>query len=467
MTQPFVAVESFFDPVQATKIWPKSIAAQTAQRKELIERLSDVIDRLPKPDMALETAINQGHVTKEQVAKLYTALSELLESDQDYKRLVLYLPFEFLPKAPERFRQAYLKTWKRSLSIHDVRANFVDGDIIEEEQQAGNLPRVVKAAHLIPKLIENGFMEVKDILTLMEESDDQLLKESIADTLPVLADLGFLAEKEIRPRVKQIQPEPKFITEKRKAWLEWKKQKAVQPHQLSIIGDRHLAGPFSKNLELMEEMRDIEKMVASVESNPELSKFIYPVAAIFGSRFNGYGEKNADIDIAIFVRPGTSFSNRARLQKLLKETFAHEKIKNDEIIEFWLIKKGDRLQVCDFAEWDVSLGERYWTHILFGGAWVGSDDAMRGLREKLLIPYMYDDGEARRLYLEDLEQSTLQYRLMHKGYERFFPPYGGIHTKHSDEIDGKSIFWDSGFRQLATRLFISRVFLPKIPVNQK
>jgi predicted nucleotidyltransferase len=237
--------------------------------------------------------------------------------------------------------------------------------------------------------------------------------------------------------------------------------------ELNIIIPK-LAGPFSENLQNMkEEMGEIREAIASVESNPELSKLIYPVALIFGSRLKGYGSSNTDIDAAVFVKPGTAFSERGRLKQLLKETFGHEKI-NGELVEFWLEQKEDQLQVHDFTEGDVFLGESYWTHVLFGAAWEGNKDAMRELREKLLVPYLHNTDriihglDARRLYLEEIERDTLQYRLMHKGYEKFFPPYGGIHTPNADRIDGHSMFWDSGYRQLATKLFASRVFLPKI-----
>lgn len=485
MTVPFIGIESFFDPVRAAKVWPKSIVnsevftQQLERRKELNTRLNDVLNALPRPDMPLEVAIDQGYVTEEQTAGLYASLSELLESNQDYRRLILYLPFEFLPnktwhpfgkklqQALERFGRAYMEAWKRLLLVHDVRANFIDGDILEEDQQTGKLPRVVKAAHLIPKLVEHGLIEIEDVLTLMEENDDQTLRDSIADTLPVLADLGFIDERKIKPRKKQVRPEPKIITEKRKIWLQQReKQKTVK--DLTQVVIPKLAGPFSENLILMaEEMRDIQKMAASIESNLELSKLIYPVVLVFGSRLSGYGDQNADIDIGILIKPKVPFSNRSRLQKLLKETFAHEKILGDEIKEFWLEEKEGHLKVHDFAEWDLSLSPSYWTHILFGAAWIGDENVIRESCERLLTPYLYDTSEARRLYLEDMEQATLQYRLMHKGYERFFPSYGGIQTPHADEIDGKSMFWDSGYRQLATKLFVSRVFLPKIPINKK
>jgi hypothetical protein len=627
------AVESFLDPARAAEAWPESIAnnevflEQIKTRKEINECLDSVLTRLPRPDISLEDAIKQGHIDEEQTAKLYNSLNELLRSD-DYKRLALYLPFEFLPNktwrpsteklqlASDQFRKTYMKSWKSLLSTHDVRANFVDGDVLEVEQRTGDLPRVVKAAHLIPKLVENGLLEVQDAIELMEESDDQTLKDSIADTLPVLANMGLISEKEIELMEKSkdrlvnnmtriidsnmkakeqpsemasktitlssVQKElnDEFshidtqdygdITKKREAWLKQKKRQETieslgndigaaiikndftdqalagflsseanvasqqalaegirktiesialadpekaqtiyakykeiliklwetdkpearetlsktfrQLHQLGIVDDKQLAelninmpklaGPFSENLKLMEkEMRDLQGVITSIESNPELSGLIYPAALAYGSRLKGYGAQKADVDFAVFVKPGASFSDRTKLQELLKETFAKQKIQGD-IAEFWLEQKQNRLEIIDFAKPDVSLGKNYWTHILFGAAWEGNKDVMRQLCKELLVPYMYDVSktihgrDARSLYLEELERDTLQYRLMHKGYEQFFPPYGGIHTPHLESIDGKSMFWDSGYRQLATKLFLNRVFLPKIPVAE-
>jgi hypothetical protein len=61
-----------------------------------------------------------------------------------------------------------------------------------------------------------------------------------------------------------------------------------------------------------------------------------------------------------------------------------------------------------------------------------------------------------------MERDTLLYRLMHKGYEQFFPRFGGDED-YANRVDGESMFWDSGYRWLATRLFVNRVFLPIIP----
>jgi len=622
------AVETLLDPAKAIETWPESITTneafleQTAERRELKEILDDVFKCLPQPDMSFEDAVSQRFITEEQVKKVYSSLSRLFDSGQGYERMALYLPFELLPgkdwnpateelqQASSRFKNSYMDAWKTLLSQHDVRANFVDGDVLEPEHRKSDLPRVVKAAHLIPKLVEKGFIRVEDVIVLMEESKDQVLKESIADALAVLADLGLITEKEfknmseskdrlvrgmakiissdIQKEDHQTETTPKSVTfsnvqgilherlsdtetddyknatEKRKQWLKQKiKQEIIESlgdeislaivngnfstveeesflsqtadpasqqalvegirkavetggpkfytqykkalltilqsgnyenqeavsktlrrlNQLGIVKKSELAelnivvpelaGTFSKNLELIKEKtRDIQKVITDIESNPELSRLIYPVALLFGSHIKGYGEPNADIDLAVFIKPETPFDNREKIQSLLRQAIGNEKL-GKEIVEFWLETKDDKLNVRDFPKSDPKLGESFWTHVLFGAVWEGNKDVMRELKEKLLVPYMHDSDkkingqDARALFLGEIERDALQYRLMHKGYARFFPSYGGIITPHSDSIDSNSMFWDSGYRQLATRLFANRVFIPKIPSSKK
>lgn len=136
-------------------------------------------------------------------------------------------------------------------------------------------------------------------------------------------------------------------------------------------------------------------------------------------------------------------------------------------MEFWLEADGDELSIQNFENPDSSLGDSSLPHPLLG-AWCGDRGAIEELYKKLMPGYLYSkgktiDGEAaRHLWLKQMEHNTLQYRLMHKGYQRFFPEQGGIHTAHSDEIDGDSTFYDSGYRRLATKLFLDRVFLPQL-----
>lgn len=622
------AVESLLSsPGRVEKVWPEGIMhnelfqAQIEERRTISGRIDEVISRLPRPDISLQQAISDGLITEGQAANLYASLSDLLEN-VDYKRVLLYIPFEFLPNADwktdsevltrsiERFKLAYMAAWSTQLRTHDVRANFVDGDVLEVESRIGDLPRVVKAAHLIPRLVQNHLIKVESILKLIETSDDKVLKQSIKDSLIVSADLGLITDTELtrmhvsKDRVvrdaaniiasladqggikavetesapfspgallhelNKVDAEYSGVTQKRALWLrQEKKRKAIEAaankigaaiardtfpneqieeltagaaasenqqviilgirnaiestanlnirrakdlyarfentllslwnnnklevhetltttfyrlHDLGIADEKQLSllqlpvpaltGPSSKNLlSMQEDMNTVQEIGATLESDLELSRYIYPVTLIFGSKLKGYGATSADIDVAVFVKPNVSFRERKKIGQALKNKFAHEKL-HGEIVEFWLEETPTGLSVRDFDKTDVSLGESYWTHILFGAAWVGDKQAIRELQEKLLVSYFYDTGKmiqgrlARGLYLEELERDTLQYRLMHKGYARFFVPRGGIHSPHANHVDGESMFWDSGFRQLALRLFARRVFLPKLTV---
>ena len=606
------AVELLSDPATAAKFWPKQVAenaeflSQLESRKKLNDRLDDVISNLPRPDVSLQEAISEGALNEQQVADLYTSLSTLLEEGQDYERIVLYLPFEFLPSAEwkaatdslqqeaARFQEAYMAAWDGLLMIRDVRANFVDGDVLEVEKRDGDLPRVVKAAHLIPKLVEKGLLNMEEVYALADE-EDEILKQSVLDTFPVLYDMGLIkkdildkygvelseSKKETKPqeitvvaiedRLKKefkVVDEAEYgdVTKSRKSWLiqEGKKRslegasddikvsiatgglddkvvadfigpevevasqqalvsgvrKAIEEvantdvsqakelyakyreglmtlwnqnvsevrlalsktfsrlNGLDVVDDDQLrelgiavpalAGPLSRNLEAMQpEMEEVKKAVAAIEADAEISKFIYPVVLVFGSRLKGYGNDNSDIDVGVFVKPGTSQDDQEKIRDSLSKIFTDDKL-NGGAIEFWLEEGDGEMAVQDSDTYDPSVMDSSAAHVLFGAAWEGNEEAISELREKVVAPYFYDDGkkvhgrDVRKFYMESIERDTLQYRLMHRGYEELRPSYGGVDAEHSDRIDGESMFWDSGYRQTATKLFASRVFVPKI-----
>lgn len=621
------AVELLLKSDESASIWPPEVAnnpefhEQARERSRLNERLDAVIKRLPRPDIALEDAVAQGLVTEDQVADVFTSLSELLKDGSEYQRLALYLPFEFLPSASSTFqtkrltseaahmRDAYMSAWGRLLSVQDVRANFVDGDVLEVDKRDGDLPRVVKAAHLIPKLIERGLLSVDDVFFLLEKNSDEILLASVADTIPVLVDMKLLdepafarlaslgvasvdekireakilkrecvqpsslsftaLEKKLHERFREIDAGSSAfhgMTQKRVDWLKgeskrkamqtigeivnakmlaggidneakayvvrseassaiqqafvegvrsaietiahsdeaqarsvydavadvlvalWRRDDAgvhdaltrcfVRLHGMKVVTDDELAtlhialpalaGPFSRNLEKMHsEMRDMKTLVDRLEKDPLLASSVYPAMLVFGSRLKGYGAANADLDVAVFVRPGVDAVHKDELREHLRAAFKHDKIQGDAV-EFWLTNDDGTLRVQDRQEYDAHVGESHWTHILFGAAWEGDAKAIYELRRTVLAPYFKDDGRelfarpARRLYLEEMERDVLQYRLMHKGYARYMPSFGGMKTPHANSIDGASTFWDSGYRQTATKLFASNVFLPRL-----
>jgi predicted nucleotidyltransferase len=226
-----------------------------------------------------------------------------------------------------------------------------------------------------------------------------------------------------------------------------------------------LSGALSRNLELITgEIDEIRKAASQIEADPELSSLIYPVFLVYGSKLKGYGDQEGDVDLAVFIKPGTAVEEKERLRQLLKDVGSID----DGVTEFWLEEHGDQLKVHDFEDYDAKTAESYWSHVLFGAAWVGNPEVIDELQQKIFPAYFYETDEiihgheARRLWLEEMERDILQYRLMHRGYEQHYPRVNGLADQYPESMDGHSMFWDSGYRQLATKLFIDKVFLPKL-----
>ncbi len=215
------------------------------------------------------------------------------------------------------------------------------------------------------------------------------------------------------------------------------------------------------------EILELAPVLESFKTDPKLSRFFQPVAILFGSRLKGYALAKADLDAAIFIKPDIKPEERREFQQFLSQTLLAKKA-GGKIVEFWLEQKEGKLQIKDFPNPDSALADSAWAHVLFGGVWCGENKAIKELYEKLLSGYLFskdkkiEGHDARKVWLEEIERDILQYRLMHKGYHRYFAEQGGIYTAHSGTIDAKSAFWDSGYRRLATKLFINRVFLPQL-----
>lgn len=225
---------------------------------------------------------------------------------------------------------------------------------------------------------------------------------------------------------------------------------------------------FSSRKHLIgDEIRRFAPALESIASNPEMGQLLYPLMIFYGSLVKGYAASNADLDVAVFVRHEVPINNRLKIQDMLSRIFPHEKI-NGKIVEFWLAEEHDRLRVRDFSDADVMLADSTWMHLLFASVWFGEKKAIQELYTNLLPGFLYSKGkmfegyDARTLLLGQMEREVLQYRLMHKGYRRFYPELGGINAIHADGLDPKSAFWDSGYRRIATKLFIKRVFLPQL-----
>lgn len=341
----------------------------------------------------------------------YDAVGSLLRMPE-YRRLLLYLPLLDLKTAPAGFRGAYLDAWYELLSVQDARENFYVGDTFEvDARPGGQLERVVKCAHLTPWLVEAGFLgyaELKSILSLNQDND--VLLRSFANTWRLIRRLGLFAEAEmcdlesLTAHVAQrAQLKPLYVSEGRKKWL--REQREQARHEILLTPKTSLAGPFSPNIKAF--MNDLEALQARLKPKE--------IILVGGSRLKGYGTFSSDLDV---------FS--------LKELE-----KNPE----------------------MGIGSPHAAHIYYNTVWLGGSQVYN-LRE-IAASYAkaYFGRDDRRLVLERLESDLLQYRLLHKGFAKF---YGGHNSTAKDypEMDGNCPFYDDQYRRIATELFVKYVFVP-------
>ncbi len=238
--------------------------------------------------------------------------------------------------------------------------------------------------------------------------------------------------------------------------------------RLSFLGviDREMSAQPGESFVLEEavnstELDQLASIVKMIEMNDQLSKILYPVLLLYGSRAKGYG--SADFDLAVMIRPWAGLNLRDTVKEALVG-IARKVGVEASFMEFWLKWESGLLGIRDFEDPDMDIGGNDFAHILFESAWIGQHQDVRpifsGLISRFLLP---DSGgiiqAVRPLLLKEMERNTLQFRLMHRGYAHMYPCQGGIKTRNSSGIDSESSFWDSGYRQLATKLFVTRVFL--------
>ncbi len=587
------AVESFFDAREAALVWPRHIytrpdfQAQIAAQQQLLHVTKTVLDTLP-PGVTLRTGLENHLLSEETVCALLSQLADYLEAEPAHERIVLYLPFALTSPLPDgspvlaeanaRFQKAFRHAWLEQLKWHEVRANFVDGDVLETEKRTGDLPRVVKAAHLIPGLLDSHHLlleelvnsvmtggddftqtsirevvnkmwvqrlyvkvgaeilppalpthpelaEAKDVTalatihaTLMTTATsvtedgatpnrtkwlrqvavERVIKETAArlydflktgDSLPASSTLSHSLCLSYIGAIRLLMLERQTFSDDHEQWLLKVLQTAdeitssavtkvyrhafakglIEDIALTKVGMHFptLAGPFSKNLVTCQPSMEYFKLLIKViKADPFLASRIYPVMIIFGSQLKGYGTETADVDVAMFIQPGTSPKDEIEINRRLQKILGDDRIGGSAIL-FWL-EGVSRLRIARNTLTLGGPGLPSFTHILMGGAWVGEESSIRTLQHQLLPQYLLnptntEDGKpVRERWLEEMERDSILYRLLHRGFERSYPVQSPYADATGDVIDGQSAFYDPTFRKIATILFLTRVFFPNL-----
>ena len=251
----------------------------------------------------------------------------------------------------------------------------------------------------------------------------------------------------------------------------WRRLGIIEDEELKKLGINlpDLSSPFPVNLEelIKTDLQGAIDITRRIKESPSLSESVYPFMLAFGSRLKGYAGLNADLDGAIFVKPTVSWEKREAILRQLHQEIPEVKDLG-KILEFWVEEKEGKLGFRIIPEGTETVIGSPQIHFLIGGAWVSQSKDYQQLYGDMIKKYLdlsrfgEQKDQVRTQLLGQIELDILQYRLMHKGYRKYYPNKRGEGTEHADLIDWESDFWDPGYRRIATQLFLSRVFLPDL-----
>ncbi len=136
----------------------------------------------------------QQEVTSEELLSLYTQLADFLELDTNNSRILLYFPYSLfeheLFNLQTRLKELIEIGFIRLLHESDIRANFVDGDVLEPG--LGIPERVRKIAHLIPIFLKLTIIKPELLIELLEISQEEELIKSILEGMLTASYSGIL-----------------------------------------------------------------------------------------------------------------------------------------------------------------------------------------------------------------------------------------------------------------------------------
>lgn len=218
---------------------------------------------------------------------------------------------------------------------------------------------------------------------------------------------------------------------------------------------------------LGKETPEILEMVKKIQENPRISSYLYPFILLVGSRVKGYGNLDSDIDIAVCIRPHVPWEKRDEVLSLLHQEIPE--LHTVDTLEYWIDKQNGGYTLRSKSDnGTANILHAKDIHFFLGGMWIGYGSDIGEIYHDILGKYLdlsrFGDQKefVRFTLLRKLESDILQYRFMHKGYQKMYPPRHDSRYRDCNTIDGESAFWDSGYREVATLLFLKKVFLPDI-----
>lgn len=477
--------------------------------------------------------------------ELENILKEVLEEPEN-KRLILYLPFDLINNK-SIFIETYKKQFFELIKEVDLREDFNFGDI---KENTITQPKVNKACHLIPLLLEKNIFSFQEIFNIIEKENNPIIINSFCDTFNILlekkliteADLSILKNStnlNIKNTIKlaeltlednkqentkedifeqylleleKMQNKNNTNSIARSEWLKYQNKEELLNKYASLLSSnkeeettkeilksenaeeldlwvRYLENNNVNNLKIIEDLinaeqfehkekfihlknkitnqeftnkyntenaeKKIKEISKEIEKESWLKDKIYNVFLLNGSHLKGYADRNSDLDLSIFMKPIVKFTEREEIQKKLKTILNELKI-NASFLEFWLEEQENQFKIKTFNNYDEHLADNAMTYPLISPSY-GNQKEIEFL-QKSLIPY-YLQSQEKDVLLKNSEHILLQYRLMHKGYYKNTSRSNILNSKFNSDVDGDSPFFDSGYRKLATKIYLEKIYL--------
>jgi hypothetical protein len=393
----------------------------------------------PEPESGL------GQNVSAQLAKLQTELTAI--DNQVSQTLV----------SPERVR--WLKSVQKEQLIKKT-AEQLTKQLLDDMLSTTDVRRITLSSETEPVLVSTLVQALTLTGEKLAQSESPRLSTFIPDALSLLTQLANTAELDFH------------IKDALEGGLNrWLHAGIITQGQFAQtkLTEHNLAEPLPVNLQqqLETDWQFAQTAAEKIKQHPVLNQALFPVVLLFGSRLKGYATTKADSDGAIFFKPAASWEERESVLKLLKEVVP-ELSQIDKLLEYWTKETNGTtsMRVIDTEE-DAVIGPEQ-IHFMFGGAWVGDPAAISQIQHGILPRYLdlsrfgEEQEEVRSQLLRRMELDVVQYRLMHKGYSRYYQTAEPLNTPHAQLIDANSVFWDEGYRRAASQLFLSRVFLPDL-----
>ena len=346
-------------------------------------------------------------------AAFLAATQRLVESapDDRYARILLYVPLEYLPQAPESYKDFYRSKMPALVRQEDERRDFAFGD---SSPAANAHEKIVKVVHLLPWLrksdiVDDAYLdELLDNALIRAERGETAMASSFIDVAQLPSNCLSLDGTKLTQLQSAVAKRKKSREQKnyRLAWL-------ALDDPSNDVRLTNVTGPFFDNID--------DRRMQFIALQQQFAMERGDMVLLNGPKLKGYAARGNDYY-------GSIFDSRTGQ----------------------IVKHGKKL---------TRKTER--AHHVISSVWLGESNTREAQLSAVNSFFEIKDEATLTDCIKDLERDLLQYGLMHEGFPNAYGAKLSQKTANFAAIDGASAFWDSRYRHAATMLYAKYVFIPQ------